>query len=243
MKDCGPRTEALVSFCHDLDQAFLLAKLLSRSGKAEVTQLIAEARELQQNAAEFDMAKATGFAKAADKYLRLGKETTPNVLFLFLMTKFEAYLEDIAVLICQDSPQLIGLRTASLEEETRQKINTLFFQKRLDQIGAIFKTQLNIPFADICNAADGCTPYELDKAKAIRNIHVHGRGRINARFRNRIGDQSLRDGEYYPITTEYLNDLKDKICLLSWGLDIWATASYPKLQRSTEDISPDDWSS
>jgi len=189
------------------------------------------------------MAKATGFAKEVDKYLRLGKETTPNVLFLFLMTKFEAYLEDIAVLICQDSPQLVGLRTGSLEDEVRERINALFYQKRLDQIGGIFNTELNIPFADICNAADGCTLGELDKAKAIRNIHIHGRGRINARFRHRIGDRSLRDGDYYPITTEYLNDLKDKICLLSWGLDIWATCRYPKLPRSTENISPDDWSS
>jgi len=84
------------------------------------------------------MAKATGFAKEADKYLRLGKETTPNVLFLFLMTKFEAYLEDIAVLICQDSPQLVGLRTGSLEDEVRERINALFYQKRLDQIGEGF---------------------------------------------------------------------------------------------------------
>ena len=244
MKNVGHRTEALVSFCHDLTQAFLLAKLVSRSAKAEIKQLRDDALGLQQNPAECDMAKATQFKQEADKYLKLAKDTMPNVLFLFLMTKFEAYLEDIAVLICQRAPDIIGLPTTSSEEEVRGKVhNKHLYGKNLDKVGEFFKTQLNIPFAEICGAAQGCTPRELDKAKAIRNIHVHGSGRVDSKFKTRIGDQNLRDGEYYAVTNEYLNDLKDKTCMLVWGLDIWATSNYPSLPRSTEVISPDDFSS
>jgi hypothetical protein len=187
MQNVGPRTEGLVSFCYDLDQSFLLAKLVSRSGKTEVNQLMKQALELQQIGAECDMPKAIEFQKEAARYLKLGKETTPSILLLFLMTKFEAYLEDIGVLICQHSPHLIGLRTVTTEEETRQRVNTLFRNKRVDQIAEIFKEQLRIPFAETYSRAEGCTPRELDKAKAIRNIHVHNRGRVNGSFRKRVG--------------------------------------------------------
>ena len=72
---------------------------------------------------------------------------------------------------------------------------------------------------------------------------MHSRGRVNPKFRKRIGDQSLKDGEYYPIAMDYLIDLKDKVSLLVWGLDIMATTIYPSLPTSIEDISPDDFSS
>lgn len=243
MKNHGRRTEGLVSFCYDLDQSFLLAKLISQSAKTEIGKRMNEALELQKLGADCDLSKAIDFQKEADRYLRLGRDTTPSILLLFLMTKFEAYLEDLAVLIGQECPQLIGLRPASTDEETRQEIHKRFARKRLDQIAEIFEKQLNIPFSDTCRCAEGCTPRDLDKAKAIRNIHVHGRGRVTPNFRKRISNQSLKDGEYYSITMEYLMDLKDKISLLVWGLDILATTLYPKLPRSIEDISPDDFSS
>jgi len=243
MKEYGKRTEGLVSFCFDLNQSFLLVKLVSRNAKAEIQQRMSDALELKRRGADADLSKAIELQKQAESYLSLGRDTMPSILLLFLMTKLEAYLEDIAVLICHQSPHLIGLGGASTEEETRYEINKLFSKKRLDQIAELFETKFNIPFSETCKCAEGCTPRELDKAKAIRNIHVHSQGRVTPNFRKRTGDQSLKDGEFYSITIEYLNDLKDKICLLVWGLDTLATSIYPNLPRSSADISPDDFSS
>ena len=49
MENYGPGTEALISFCHDLDQSFLIARLVSYNGKSEINELMKEALELQQD--------------------------------------------------------------------------------------------------------------------------------------------------------------------------------------------------
>jgi hypothetical protein len=234
MDDNGPRTEALANFHHDLDQSFLIANLISEAGVAALDKLKSRIIETED---ESDLLK---LKKESEDYLKLGSETDPNILLILLMTKFEAYVEDIAVLICTDSPHLVDLQAETSDEDIRTKIKKVFFRKRLDQIADFFNEQLGIFFIETCKMAK-TSPSDLDKAKAIRNILIHNRGRVDNNFKKRFGDQSLVTGQYFPIHMSYLDDLKNKIFLVVWGLDIFATRKYGNIPRTSESISPFDY--
>src|SRR5689334_4175111 len=117
----GPRTGAVENFIKDLDQAFLITTLLKDAGQDALKEVLDETNTLAQKLGAVDAtevakmseedrekinSKATDqdnqqieklHKKAMDLNL-LATDTTPNVLFLFLITKFEAYIEDILTL-------------------------------------------------------------------------------------------------------------------------------------------------
>ncbi len=220
MEQFGPRTKEFQSFNNDLEQSFLLASIVSRAGKASMDELIAKIK------ATDDPAQIQELGKQGEEYLRLGRDTTPNVLFIFLMTKFEAYIEDILVSISIARPSLVALSEGDAEQLIRDQVTRLINNQRIDDIAdRVFEQRFHIPFARICIAAK-TSPNELDRAKAIRNIHIHNRGFVNARNQARIGN--LEVGEYCPLAIEYIIDLKDKIFLTCLGVDKMATILYPE---------------
>lgn len=241
---------AFQSFNNDLEQSFLLASTLSRAGISALNDLKAHLDSVTQQvagidaetlstmteeerikscmgASEEDNAKLDQFRKEAEGYMRLGRETAPNVLFIFLMTKFEAYIEDIIVTVCRARPSLNFLPEGATEDEVRNRVGTLIANQRIDAVGEdVLERMLNIPFSTICTAVQ-TSPREIDKAKAIRNIHIHNRGFVNRRNRDRIG--GVEENVYFPITMEYLNDIKNKIFLSCLGIDKLVTTSYPEV--------------
>ena len=116
-----------------------------------------------------------------------------------------------------------GTNEDAIQEEVAQPLAN----RRIDVIARdIFEARLGVPFSAVCTAAN-TSPQELDKAKAIRNIHVHNQGFVNRRNRDRIGNVDV--GSFYPITTDYLIEIKDKAYLSALGLDIASTSLYPNL--------------
>lgn len=221
MEEYGPRTLAFHSFNNDLEQSFLLAGIVSRAGVSAMDELVTQVH------AATDLSVLNDLKKQSEEYLRLGKETVPNVLFIFLMTKFEAYLEDIIITISQVKPNLISLTTGATENDIRDKTAKLINKQRIDIIANdVFEKRLNIPFSLICQAAK-TDPKELDRAKAVRNIHVHNRGFVNNRNKDRI--RNAKENEYFEITMEYLNDVKTKAFLTALGIDSVAIQQHPEI--------------
>ncbi|MEW6212081.1 MAG: hypothetical protein AB1631_27240 [Acidobacteriota bacterium] len=248
MKQFGQRTTAFRSFNNDLEQSFLLAGAVSRGGISAMKDCMSSLDSVIQKvsgvdaeaigkmtdedkvkvclgASEKDIAKLDSLKKEAEQYLRLGKETVPVVLFVYLITKFEAYLEDIITTACQTNPSLISLPLNADEEEVIAEVGKRI-DKRVDEIGEdVLEKTMQIPFSLICKAAK-TTPKELDRAKAIRNIHIHNRGFVNKRNQKRIGNAAM--GEYVPISIQYLIETKDKIFLTCLGIDKAVIERYPE---------------
>lgn len=142
------------------------------------------------------------------------------------MTKFEAYIQDLIVSVSQDRPTLISLPENAKEEDVKNKVASLISNKPIDTLGEqSLEKMLNLPFLSICAAA-ATSPKELDRAKAIRNIHIHNRGFVNLRNRERIGNVEI--GDFYPVTWEYIKDLKEKIRFVCFGLDKAVITLYPE---------------
>jgi hypothetical protein len=82
----------------------------------------------------------------------------------------------------------------------RSAVGRRIANQRIDVLGdEVLERMLKIPFSTICTAAQ-TSPGELDKAKAIRNIHIHNRGFVNIRNRDRIG--GVQENVHYPITMD-----------------------------------------
>jgi hypothetical protein len=211
VEEFGPRTLAFHSFDNDLDQSFLLAKVISSAGVSAMDEIKTQVQSAT------DPTILNDLKKQSEEYIRLGRETVPSILFIFLMTKFEAYLEDILITVCQVKPSLFSLPVGSTEEEVRDEVGRLINNQRIDAIfDRVFEKQLNIPVTLLCKVAK-TNPKELDKAKAVRNIHVHNRGIVNKRNKDRIGN--VNENEYFEITGHYLKDVKTKTFLTALGID------------------------
>ncbi len=162
------------------------------------------------------------------------EKTVPHVLLILLVTVFEAYLEDVASAIYAVKPTLLdALEGKTLAQKNRiagkrteDRVHEAFYAKSLDWIAVhIFEDSLSIPFTDICESAS-TSPAELNKAKAIRNIHIHNSGLVDATFIKRTGDTSLAEGAYYPITVDYLVEMNKKMFMPCLGVDLTATSLY-----------------
>ena len=250
MEQFGRRTREFYNFSSDLDQAFLLAQALSRAGLtalgevgnhvnclvqnvAGVTaeQLAAmtneEKMQISARASADENEQIEQLLRQAEEYQRLGNETAPTILFIYVITKFEAYLEDITSSISYTRPELLSLPSGANEDAIQEEVAQLLANRRIDVIARdIFEARLGVPFSAVCMAAN-TSPQELDRSKAIRNIHVHNQGFVNRRNRDRIGNVEV--GSYYPITTDYLIEIKDKVYLSVLGLDIASTDLYPNI--------------
>ena len=233
----GRRTVAVENFVKDLDQAFLIATLLKDAGLANLKEVADETNLLAQRLAGVDAtelaailedereiinSKATTqdnerieiLHRKASELNTVATETAPNVLFLFLITKFEAYIEDILTLLYKPRLNLIDAAEAEKknkknkpEPDIRERVQDLLSNEGMDWIGKnAFEKSLGLSLSDVYKAAQ-TSPTELDKAKGIRNIHLHSQGIVNRRNKDRIG---LDVGTPCPITIDYLSDIKNK---------------------------------
>lgn len=237
----GPRTTPLENFCKDLEQSFQVAKLIWEAGYINLDRVMDEFNILtkKEDAAEIDSMKKLEELQALEKrskdLLRLGEVTTPNLLFIFQITKLEAYIEDILVLLYTVRPDLIKVAEElqdkpkkNPESDMSERVQDLLINKKMDWIGRnIFEKSLDIPLSDIYRCAV-TSAAELDKAKGIRNIHLHNRGIVNRRNKDLIG---LDVNTPCPITITYTTEIKNKILFTVFGIDVAASIKYPDILK------------
>lgn len=171
--------------------------------------------------------------KEAEAITRLPTETTPFMLLVFVVTKFEAYLEDLIFTILlahpelssKDSPQLRVNKT-SLEETMRKEANNEF-KKRWDALlNDFFISKIGLPVNQILHSAK-TSGLELDRAKSVRNLHIHKKGIVDKAFLTRVQNSNEKEGDYLPIAIEYVQDIKDKMYMTALGLDVLVVTKYP----------------
>jgi hypothetical protein len=241
----GPRTEAIENFFKDLEQSFQVATLIAEAGHVSRNQILEEFNMLIKEKEDVEVLsmndtdimayyeRLQALKKRADDLVRLGEETTPNILFTFEITKFEAYIEDILVLLYNVRPDLIEVAEAEKrnkkkkpESDIVERVQDLLSNEAMDWIGRnIFEKSLNIPLSNVYRRAL-TSAAELDKAKGIRNIHLHNKGIVNRRNKDRIG---LDVNTPCPITMAYATDIKNKILFTVFGIDVAASIKYPAI--------------
>lgn len=247
------KTRAFQSFDRSFQQSVALAQVISRGGLATIEDHVSHANTLSEEATGVDLLTFQAFpeeqrreisdrvtADAAARLEQIANELAPvaalgsvasEILFIFLVTIFEAYIEDILTTIYQQRPDLLK-RIAGRQKDgdIRERVHQLLNFKRLDYIGYTILTQnLEIPFDKICKSANTSSA-ELDIAKAIRNIHIHNQGKVDKRFLERTQLTTLQVGDLYPVTIEYLLDLKDKIYFVAFRVDMLAIAQYSTIR-------------
>lgn len=240
----GPRTEAFENFSKDFEQSFQVATLIADAGHISLNRVTEELNILTKNEEDVPaevvsmkkLEKLQAIEKRAKDLLRLGEETTPNILFIFQITKFEAYIEDILILLYNVRPDLIEVAEAEKrnrrkkpESDIGERVQDLLSNEEMDWIGRnIFEKSLNIPLSDVYRCAL-TSAAELDKAKGVRNIHLHNKGIVNRRNKDRIG---LDVNTPCPITMAYTTDIKNKILFTVFGIDVAASYKYPDILKS-----------
>jgi len=259
-------TTAYRAFEHNISQAFLLADVIRRGGLLLAEKVLATGNDLTRAVAGVDMATVAAMPEAsksrldqaassvdeaamqrvvqeAEEFERLANDTAPQVLLAYMAAAFEAYLGDLALLICYTEPTFAtaterGLasvkgdgqpRSPAMIQDIGGRVRNLFREGRWDRIGlGLFEQGLALPFTAVCARAK-TTPHELDRAKALRNLHIHNRGMIDRAFIKRVGDLTLRVGDYHPVTADYLVAMKDKVFFVVLGLDLVAVDAYPTI--------------
>jgi hypothetical protein len=264
MRNLGTTSVAFQDFKDEMDGAFELADIIRRGGLQKLKEYQDFGNVLTQQLAGLDMGefnrlsdkekarynslassedtqKMGQLAQEVEVIVRSANKTVPHTLFIFLVTVFEAYLQNIATAIYQSDIALLdqaeGVQVAQRNQVARrsvaERVNRLFQGESLDYLAdEIFTKSLNIPFVQICQAAKTSST-ELDKAKALRNIHLHNSGRVDQKFKDRINDQSLVVGDYYPVTMDYLLEMKDKMYLPVLGVDTFVMKLYPGIPASS----------
>jgi hypothetical protein len=208
---------------------------------ATLAALNGEAREAANAAApQTTVAEMNQVAERAQTIADVAIETTPQVLLIYAVTLFENYLEQVTLAVVGSRPHLLsgpeqakyaagrGANPAKLAgQDVAARLHALLFNARWDWIGEeLFDRGLGIPFAQICQHAQ-TSPAELDRVKAVRNIHLHNQGKVDRQFRERVGDPTLRLGDDYPLTAAYLVDVNPKMYLTALGIDMVVAAKYP----------------
>jgi len=141
------------------------------------------------------------------------------------VAKWESYNLNVALAVCKSQPTLIGVSPEATEEEIHKKVSNYFDNKAVRDIASHFEKRLQLPFTECCTKA-GTTIAAFEKAKAIRNIHVHNRGSINARNSAAI-DATLPLNTYYPISVPYLITTRDAVSRFAAYLDSEVVQRYP----------------
>lgn len=245
----SPHTKPFQDFKKSFDQSVLLTQLIGRAGLDAISEQREDADSLIRDVTGLNLdafaelneearRKVSGSAQPDDvermeevyetvqPLLHLATHTTPHVILVFLMAIFEAYLQDIVLMIVEAEPSLLPRKPG---EPIRKTIDReFFFHKGMSDVNTKFNLRLKIPFDLACNKAN-TSPSELDQAKVLRNIHLHNGGRINQDFIKRFGDSGLVLDDYYPITMDYVTDIKDKVFLTAMGVDLLALTHYPQL--------------
>lgn len=241
-------TEAFQNFYRSLKDSYILIDIISEGGNIiterhntelketleEVTKvniddllkLTDEDKEkLYLQAADNGFDKLYNMAEKADGLQRIGRETVNYILLIFLVTIFEAYVENLLISVFSNRLELIewlnnrGGKGKKPHEPIETRIKKLLYAKSLSDLAIEpFKEPLKISLTSLCCKAN-TTIQELDKAKALRNIHIHNQGLVDDKFRIRIGDPTLKIGEPYPVTIDYLTDIKTKILMIVFYLD------------------------
>lgn len=253
------------SFRANFDQAFLLARLIHDAGMVEVRGVLDSTDRVVSRVSGLDVASFVALsdkAKAAldaritrdderemaaessrtEPVAQLATTTVPQVLLIFMVTIFEAYLEDLLRLICSTNPLLLdaaerGLAQASgknppqgkaLTRDTEKRIRELFAVGWDHIIPGVFGQGFGLAVVELCTAAK-TTPQGLDRIKVVRNLYVHRGGIINRKALDRLGDSRYTIGERYPLDYAFLVSAKDQLFFFGLGLDMLATAKYPEI--------------
>lgn len=258
-------TVPYILFKDNFDQAFLLAQLVQNAGLAELGAVIASGDQLVERVAGMELAAFVALSERdkitldgritpdddrdmaanmqrATRAAQLATTTMPQILLSFMVTIFEAYLEDLARLICVENPSLIeaaerGLARASgkgAPKERRvppgidERIHNLLAERWSWSIIGVFGQGFRLPIDDLCKAA-ATSPTGLDRIKVVRNLYTHSGGIIDERAIKRMGDPQYKVGQRFPLDYNFLVSAKDMLFFFGLGLDIVATAKYPPI--------------
>ena len=173
----------------------------------------------------------------------LGVITAPRVLFVLLMTMTEAFLVNMVGAICatdsnflpraEDEMRKIRVTwRPSKSNDDIDRVHQLFYGTSLEQLTEMLDTALDVPFRNLCQKGH-TTPEELEKARQLRHLHLHRQGIIDGKFQKAWDDPnnpSLKIGDRFPITYQYLSEIKDKIYDTATEMDAWATSHCPGIQ-------------
>ncbi len=250
MLNSSARTIEFYNFSDDLDQVILMVQAVGQAGLAQLREVeiqtsgllqkvagidakafaklsAAERVQASNAASPHDAAAMTRLAEKTEGYLHLGTKTAPSVVLVYLVARFESYLSGIALSVCLSRPHLLGPITSATEEELYRRVSAALDTKTMDEVSVFFQDKLGIPFPRICTQAK-TTIRELDKAKGLRNIHLHNRGYLNARNKKRV-DLNLPLNTYCPISVGYLNQVKDQMYNVVLQLDKEMLRRYPDM--------------
>lgn len=182
-----------------------------------------------------------------ERIVKLGHETVPTILLIHLIIAFEAYWEDLAIAILSAHPHLFPTAEASMGMGSptvppappigppqppmgpEARTLRLFFTKGYDiLVQGLWDQGLGLPLSAICQA-EGTSAQELDRAKVIRNLHIHNRGLVTQRYLDRTLDQTRNIGDPMPVTTAYAKEIKTKLSSVVAKLDEAAIVAYPQI--------------
>lgn len=226
----GAETEALRSFKANMEQAFLLAATVRRGGCMTLL-----------NPWTFAYAIAKHDTTRQSALVTLARETVPTILLTHLITVHEAYWEALALAIYQAHPHLLPVAETAMRQfaprynppqapaTTDDRVGSLFRKRRYTYLAvAVWEQGLNLPFSAICRGAR-TTPQGLDRAKAVRNVHIHNQGLADADFIQRTGDPTINVGDPIPVTIEYATETMRKLYAVLLDLDAAAINAYPQI--------------
>jgi hypothetical protein len=170
------------------------------------------------------------------KVVRLARETVPTILLINLVIVFEAYWEDLAIAILSAYPHLflaaessMGMGPPQRPLGAEERALRLFAGKYYHVVmQGLWDQGLSLPLSAICQA-EGTTGQELDRAKEVRNLHIHNRGLVTQKYLNRTQDQAVSVGDPMPVTAEYAKEIKTKVSNVVARLDAAAIAAYPQI--------------
>jgi len=171
-----------------------------------------------------------------ESVVTLARETVPAVLLTYLINVFEAYWEGLAVAIYRAYPHLIEASEAALPirpptrpQDVDERTTRLFWGQDYQRVAeAIWDQGLGLSLSTICQAAQ-TSPQALDRAKAVRNLHIHNAGRVTQKYIDRTGDQTVTVGDKLPVTIEYAVETMKKMYAVAIELDAAAIAAYPQI--------------
>lgn len=221
-----PKTAVLETFTANLEQSILLAQAVRRGGLYTLLQPFGIVRAI-----------ATRDTTRLENVNTLARDTAPAVLLTYLITIFEAYWENLVLLICHAEPSLLDRLEREVRQQTKagtgieERVRMLFQNRRYDTISAaIWEAGIGIPFATICHSAN-TTPSELDRAKALRNLHIHRQGRADRQYIERVSATSIGVGDPVPIPIELAVATMHRLRTVALHLDRAAVARFPVITQ------------
>lgn len=268
-----PRSAPYWVFRRNLDQTFLLARLLEDAGLRHLGTVLQRGNQLSERVAGVDMRAFTELSgedqasvdqrvtstdersmaeilEYAEQGNQLALETVPRVLLIFLVTAFEAYLEDLlkvvggidhaAIASAEQGMTLVGgrivARKRAASSTVAERVAAVMHSSWDKIITGAFEQGLGWPIVAICTAAN-TSPRDLDRIKVVRNLVVHRAGTVDAEALQRLNDATLSIGDRYPLDINFLNAAKDKLFFLALGIDIIALAHYPQIGQVKANIN------